>query len=163
MGKPKNIIRVGNYFIQIIMLQLNLKRNVLLVLFYVFTSFLGNTQTMNGKVVGVVSMGTQDYCFISEDGTPNVYKTSPYTAGEIAPNEPVEIRRTRVENQVEVKIENQTFALFAIREVMTPGESIYYPDMDRMPKLIGDILFFEDEAHIIEVHDMVTLFIDDES
>lgn len=123
----------------------------------------GFAQSMNGTVVGIISLGTQDYCFISEDGTSNVYKTSPYTAGELQAQDEVDLRRTRIQNQVEVTADPLSTQLFAMLEIPQSGASIYYPDMSRMPVLVGDILFFEDEAHITEVHDMMTLFLDDET
>jgi hypothetical protein len=123
----------------------------------------GFAQSMNGTVVGIISLGTQDYCFISEDGTSNVFKTSPYTAGELQVQDEVDLRRTRIQNQVEVTADPLSTQLFAMLEVAVPGQSIYYPDVSRLPQLVDGILYFDDEAHLVEVYDMVTLFLEDES
>lgn len=131
---------------------------------FMFVTLITTAQSRQGTVSGIVQLGSQDYAFIAEYGTTNIFKTSPYSAGELNESQMVLIQETETEDQVIVYAETITSPpLYALLETVENGQSAYFPDMTRMPFLSEDILFFDDRSHLQEAYDMVTLFLDDKN
>lgn len=141
---------------------MNFKKIKLGILFFLM-SFVGIAQNTlsEATVVGVISVGEQSYCFLNENGTSDIYKSSLFKLGELNLGQPVEVSRTETENQIEVHATSLTKILFATKEHAEEGNSVYYPNMSQIPVMTNGVLYFQNEEHMQEVYDILDLYIND--
>jgi hypothetical protein len=110
--------------------------------------------------MSIISLGTQDYSIINEDGTSIYYKTSPFTRGELSVNQAVTLDLVDEDQGiVEVIAESLTSSLFAV-EIGLNESGQYVEPMSTMPYFENNILFFNSEEHLLDSREEMDAYID---
>lgn len=107
-----------------------------------------------------MQFGQQNYYILNENGTEDYYKSSPYDV-LLNINQSLQIKFTdRPDQMVEIVVPSVNEILLA-RKIETPAGGISPRLLYRLPKQAGDILYFESEAHLAEVQDLVRDYLAD--
>lgn len=130
-----------------------------LFLFGLFTiiTFLGFTQNRNANVIGTISYGETEYCYLNEAGTNIIYKSAAYISSELNDGQLVEIQSTENEGQVKVISSSLSTELYAQKNEV--GNELFL-EIDSAPTLEYEILFFENEEKAKNYYESIELYLD---
>lgn len=116
-------------------------------------------QNRDATVIAVISLGTQNYSIINENGTNDFFKTSPCPVGALLKNESVQIQDVPTNQQLVKVIDPELLIPLFARKIVTANGDDLFPPLDRMPISENEILFFESEEHIQEFYQLVDLYL----
>ena len=137
---------------------MRLRNFKLSVLFTSLSLFAFNQEIKDASVITEMHLGQQHYYILNETGTENFYKTSPNDL-ILNNNQFVQLRfNQRPDDMVEIIVPAFNEFLLA-RKIDVPVGGISPRLEFRLPKQVNDILFFESEKHIAEVHDLMTNYL----
>lgn len=128
-----------------------------LIPLFTILAFLTFAQSRNATVVGVINLGSIDYSLIQENGTSNIFKTSPYPTQSLGEGQDVEIMNTQNEGQVKVLAETLSETVYAQKVENNEG---FLPPSEIKPSLEYDILFFENEQEAKEYYEWLEIYLD---
>lgn len=120
--------------------------------------------TVNADVVAVIQQGTYSYAIISETGTSNLYQTSAYyaTQGYLTTSQQIQLSFDDLTD----KTQGEVFASTVNNVICflnTASSNNTSNITITLPYVSNGILFFEDQEHIVEVHDWIEYIIDSSS
>lgn len=117
--------------------------------------------TVSASVMVVVTQGPYSYAILSETNTSNLYHTSAFysTQGYLATNQQVQISFDDPNDKTQGDVIASTVSnVFCFLNTTSTNNTVN--SSNNLPYVSNGILFFDDQDHIIEVHDWLEHLID---
>jgi hypothetical protein len=117
--------------------------------------------TVSASVMVVVTQGPYSYAILSETNTSNLYHTSAFysTQGYLATNQQVQISFDDPNDKTQGDVIASTVSnVFCFLNTTSTNNT--FNSSNNLPYVSNGILFFDDQDHIIEVHDWLEHLID---